>query len=68
MSNVYSYDAKILFTKRGKVYRPRVGSQRWYRYQGLLNSVTVGDFLAQFPAWNATVTRHIDAGNIVVLD
>jgi hypothetical protein len=68
MTNIYSYDAKILFTKQGKVNRPRVGCGRWYRYQALMQSETVGQFLAQYPAWNATLTRHIDAGNIVVVE
>jgi hypothetical protein len=63
---VYAYDAHILPLVVGNPYRD--GSARADRFSVLASCRTVGEFLAQFPQWNATITRNIDAGNIAVAE
>jgi hypothetical protein len=45
----------------GKVNPRREGTARWKRYEDILKSKTVGDFLAKHPRWNSTLTRCVMA-------
>jgi hypothetical protein len=63
---VYAYDAHILPLVLDNPFRS--GSARAKRFEVLTSCVTIGEFLAQFPQWNATITRNIEAGNIAVAE
>src|SRR5262245_56515812 len=54
-------NARIVVLPAGKENPRREGSARWRRYRDLINSKTVGDFLAKHPKWHATVTRCVAA-------
>jgi hypothetical protein len=48
----FNADAKIVVLPAGKENSRREGTERWKRYETILKSKTVGDFLAKFPRWN----------------
>jgi hypothetical protein len=51
--------ARIVVLPAGKENPRREGTERWKRYEAILKSKTVGDFLAKFPRWNSTITRCV---------
>jgi hypothetical protein len=65
-ATVYAYDAHVIPLVLDNPYR--VGSARRRRFRVLASCRTVGEFLAQYPTWNATITRNIEAGNIAIAE
>ena len=53
--------ARIVVLPAGKENPRREGTARWKRYEDILKSKTVGDFLAKHPRWNSTLTRCVIA-------
>jgi hypothetical protein len=62
----FNADAKIVVLPAGKENPRRKGTARYRRYEDLLRSKTVGDFLAKHPKWHATITRCVIAKLIEV--
>jgi hypothetical protein len=57
----FNSDARIVVLPAGKENPRREGTARWQRYEDLLKSKTVGDFLAKHPRRNSTITRCVIA-------
>jgi hypothetical protein len=55
----FNPQARIVVLAAGKENPRREGTERWKRYEAILKSKTVGDFLAKFPKWNSTLTRCV---------
>lgn len=57
----FGADAKIVVLPAGKTNPRKPGSARYKRYEDVLKSKTVGDFLARHPRRNSTLTRLVIA-------
>jgi hypothetical protein len=62
----FALNAKITVLPDGKENPRRQGSGPFARYEDILKSKTVGDFLKRQPQWRATLKRAVDEGLIAI--
>lgn len=63
---LYDTAAKISVLPDGKENPCRKGTGRWKRYEALLASKNVGDFLSQHPHRQSTIRHYVATGLIAV--
>lgn len=62
----FAATARIVVLAKGKKNPRRPGTGPFKRYEMLVKSKTVADFLKAMPEWRATINRNFNEGYIAV--